>query len=302
MGKLWFAFSERARDESAKGLILGAVLVSGLLSPWTVAPVYAESNAAPSVQASPGPTHEPDILLLPAFDLERVTLSSGPAASSAGSESPPEAVSVGDHVTLKVVGLHLPGIKNPAKDLTLEVPAAVNLRDQGWDISTPPPSKDSSVDREVNTSEFILSASPLKPGKLTLPSLILKNSTGNAVGRTNPFNLEVVSAIRPNDPKPEQPEDLEPPVGLRFPWWIVAGAALLVLLGVGAGVYALVRWRKRKKADAKKVPEIVRSEDETALMKLEELEKMALIQRGEFKAYYFGLSEIQSLCGGAIPL
>jgi hypothetical protein len=119
------------------------------------------------------------------------------------------------------------------------------------------------------------------------------------VARTHPFTLEVTSAIKSTDPKPEQPESLEPPVGLQFPIWIAGSIVLLgavLLLGL---VYGIFRWYQVRKLRISQLPKVVQTEDEVALAKLNELEKQGLLKRGDYKSYYFKLSEILKSYVGA---
>jgi hypothetical protein len=236
--------------------------------------VLSASADEPLPAVSPAPAVDPDFLLLPAFDLEPIK----PLQD--------RKVQVGDELLLKISGIRIPRIENAVKELNVSAAPNENLSDQGWEV-TPRTSP-----TELPASEFLLSAVPLKPGKLYLPSLALKNSAGTAVGRTNPFSVEVDSAIAKNDPKPQQPEELEPPVGLQFPWWILALMGLAGSLVLGLLTYALYRWYKRRKAKISLIPAVVRTEDEIALTRLVELQQLELVRKGDFKGHYFRISEI----------
>jgi hypothetical protein len=263
--------------------IVGSVLVltgtlGSNLAVWAEEPLSAQVAAKTEL--------DPGFLLLPAFDLDRI-----PQADPSGVKSKDAPVAdagpkVGSPVLLRVQGVNLPGIADPSKSLKLEVPPGTeDLTDQGWEVA--------AVPDNVPAGEFWIKVVPLKAGSLTLPSLALKDASDKAVARTNPFTLTVPSSIRKDDPKPEQPEDMAPPVSLRFPWWLIAVGVLGVLMLLGGAIYGYLRWRKRVRPVALAKPaEPPRPEDEMAFAALAELERQGPLKRGEFKAHYFRLSEI----------
>jgi len=53
--------------------------------------------------------------------------------------------------------------------------------------------------------------------KAEIPSLQISTPDGKRVGRTQPFTIDVQSAIAADDQKPQQPVDPRPPVSLNFP-------------------------------------------------------------------------------------
>lgn len=208
---------------------------------------------------------DPDFLLLPAFDLE-------------ASATNPGASKVGDQIRFKVATAEIQGIKNPTKDLHVEAPSGINLQEEGWEIAQAP--------------DLSFIAIPLKPGNLGLPSLALKDTNGKAVARTNPITVEIKSAIKENDPQPTQPADVEPPVGLVFPFWIVLGMGIVAVILVAALIFFAYRlWKKRKPKKVKTVT-VVLPEDELALKGLTELVNLGLLKKGQFKEHYFKVSEI----------
>ena len=192
-----------------------------------------------------------------------------------------DPVKVGDKIFFK--------LQTPELGFQVEAPPSIDLQKAGWAIESPP----------QNSGSDSWAAVPLKSGKLELPPLILKNSQGKEFGRTNPFSVEVVSGIKPNDPKPHQPEELEPPVRLGFPLiWVLSLCSIGVLL-IAVGLYFLIRFWKKRRSALKAIPPENRSEDELALSELERLEKENLIEKGHFKSYYFRISEIfKSYLGG----
>jgi hypothetical protein len=207
-------------------------------------------------------------LSLPAYDVEFVD------------QSIKKPIRVGDSFVLQLVGL-------PAE---LAMPLAIGpadasdlarIQEEGWTLLG-----------AKGDSSFLVVV--LKPGKLTLPSLLIKDSKGASIGRTNPFVVDAETAIRPDDPKPEAPVGSRPPVGLHFPWQamiLVAGFFLLVLVAV---LYALVRWSRGKRVlVAPQIPSgPPKTPDESALEAFAELEEQALMKRQLYKNHYFGISEI----------
>jgi hypothetical protein len=240
----------------------------------------AAAWAQPPPEASPRPELDPGFLLLPAHELEAIAPPAG------------QAVRVGDRIRLRIDRLE-------AQDgaLKLEQPpgATESLQEQGWEILDPSAPSAAPVDPTAGKAgEPVLDVVVLKGGRITLPSLAIKNAEGKSIGRTNPYQLDVGSAIKADDPKPEEPADLRPPVSLRFPWLLVALAALLLLLVVAGVIYALRRWsQSRKPFVAPPMPAgPPRPEDEVALEALAELERQGLTRKGQFKPHYFALSEI----------
>ena len=199
-------------------------------------------------------------LSAPSYDVEWVQKEN---SATVPAQAPPR---VGDTLEFKVKGLSMEGLQV----------APVDLQEAGWVLSD---------------SKFHIT--PLKPGKLTLESLPLQDSSGKVVARTNPATLDVASAIQGNDPRPQEPEGLHPPVGLEFPTWVVGVAGLLGLIALGLlilGLYVgMKRWKKRLPSEVKKE---TRSEDVIALEALTLLEGKDFLNQTRYKNHYFGTSEI----------
>ncbi|OFZ55894.1 MAG: hypothetical protein A2428_06550 [Bdellovibrionales bacterium RIFOXYC1_FULL_54_43] len=224
-------------------------------------PIATSSPALDAIQqaspmVSPSPLAESEFLQLPSFDLE-------------WAENPPKTIQVGDRLSLKMSGTAPASSVDPAQ-------MSESLFDQGWDVS----------------SENGVTAIPLKAGALTLPTLPLRDGSGRLIGRTNPFSIQVGSAILPDDPKPQEPAPMRPPVDLAFPWWVLLIASLLLGLLLAAFFYAFYRWRKRGRVAPPKPLDPPKPEDVVALAALTELEKRNLMKGGQYKAHYFGVSEI----------
>lgn len=221
-----------------------------------------QNGVVPSSTPSPI-SAEAAFLALPAFDVEYF----GQA---------PAQVKVGDRVKLKVAGIVSSPTNpssNPSSALDPESmdlpPGMESLGDQGWEI----------LSSLKEAQDFTYTVVPLKPGKSTLPALVIKDKAGKQIARTSPFNVEVVSSIDPSDPNPTQPVEVKPPVSLRFPWWVIILVSVLGLALLAGGIYALYRYSKRirpggRKGDQREAVVIPRPEDEVALSALAELERL----------------------------
>jgi hypothetical protein len=211
---------------------------------------------------------ETSFLSLPAFDLEGLNQVT--------------PIRVGDELRFKIHGVPEQGKKD---GIQIEAGEGVDLHNEGWELSV--------------ASENEIAAVPLKPGKIILPSLILKNSKGTSFGRTNPVQLDIQSGIKEDDPEPDKPADLEPPVGLKFPYWVVFA---LSVMGFGVIVillfFAYRIWKKRQSKVSQTI-EVQLPEDEIALQSLANLVSQGLYQKGQFKSHYFKISEIIKTYVGA---
>jgi len=217
---------------------------------------------APSATVSSPATLDQSFLLLPSYDLERIG---------------DGAIRVGDTIDFKIAGLPTSDIKS------VEVPPGTeDLDESGWDVT---------LKMSTNGGPH-LEADALKAGRLTLPSLALKDAADKALGRTNPVTLNVESSIAPNDPKKDEPADLQPPVSLSFPRWVILAAAALALSILSGVIYGFVRWSRKSRPPIVKVPEQLKPEDEVAFGLILELERSPLLERGDYKKYYFKVSEI----------
>jgi hypothetical protein len=252
-----------------KGILVAALFLA--VSPSPNATAALSSWIQPVTSPSPLATDRP-FLSLPAYDLERIS-----APVPAGSPTPDAAKAfVGDRVELQVQGMKASGGK-------VELPkGAEELFEDTWTLD---------VGAEEKTPGVRFSARPLKPGSLTLPSLLVSDSAGKAIGRTNPFSLEVVSVV--SNPE-EKPVDIRPPLEVGFPWWVVFAAILGVLILFGI-IFFIVRryfWDVKVKKEPEPPNEPALPEDEWALRELDLLYRAELLQKGDFKRHYFRLSEI----------
>jgi hypothetical protein len=197
---------------------------------------------------------------------------------------------VGDQIFFKVNSGGV-AITSIAPDQTHE-----SLEDLGWTLlNSEQISGQRKSDQQASSisgaRELEFSVVPLKAGKLELPVFLLLDSSGKAIGRTEKYPIEIASAINPSDPKPNEPEDVQPPVGLQFPYWIIVLATLIGVLFLVLLTYIAYKWFQERRQRVKE-PTRSLSEDEWALEELQTLVEKGHLASGEFKSYYFRLSEI----------
>jgi hypothetical protein len=264
MARRLSGFSALARDGGGNRvrLKLGVIALSLLLGAS-----IGFSDEAPVTDApSPAASAELDqsFLLLPSFDVENV--------------NPGKSVRVGDSLQLKLQG----DLKSLPPELKISLPAGTE------DTSTT-----IDLDDKVSGEDRHFGATAVKAGEVTVPSLALSDATGKAIARTNPFQLTIESSISKTDPKPKEAEPPLPPTGLGLPLATLIAMGCVVLLILGAGIYALVRWSRKRKLNAPAKPKAPPlPEDQLAILALERLEKSGYIRTAQFKAHYFGISEI----------
>jgi hypothetical protein len=262
----WFgSFAQELAVSVAKATTGAAcfLLIAGLVAGGAVARAQEpkkKTAAAESKEAKDGKDQDsgldPHFLDLSAFSLEYAT-------------QPPEQVRVGEPLQFRIAGLESGSIK-------LELPQGEKpLAEYGFSQPSP------------------LGFVPLKAGQLTIPSMVVRD-VDRVVGRTNPFQLSVASAIKSDDPKPNEPAGFRPPVRLKFPLWMVIAMSVGALALLGMAGYFAFRWYQKRKAArlAAKKPEPPKPEDEVALAALAALEKQNLCKNGLHKKHYFGISEI----------
>lgn len=192
---------------------------------------------------------------------------------------------VGDPIEVRLAAPNAEGISAPAW-ISVETEQESDLLTAGWTI-------------EAGPGKLTLTA--IRAGRLTLPTLALKDEEGSTVGTTHPFSFEIQTAIAKDDPRPNQPEDLIPPVRVKFPLVSALLRALGVVLLLAALLYALLRaWRKVKRKDGGEEDSgVVLSPWEAAQLSLKELQKQGELEQLHFKPFYFRLSEILKAYLGA---
>lgn len=135
---------------------------------------------------------------------------------------------------------------------------------------------------------------PLVAGKYQIPSLLVVDDTGVTVAKSDPTEIESISNLKQEDLQSGQPPKPEPaigPLGLPFPLWIQSaiGFSLLAIFLVGG--FFLVRAIKRRAGKALKSILPKKPYDLAALERLDALLKKGFIEKGNFKAFYFAISE-----------
>jgi hypothetical protein len=282
MAQRWSASLVPVQDVGAKAITLAIlfVAVSSLRGgAWNgiVASSFADEDptaATAAAPAPPTPTNSAELdqsfLLLPAYDLEM------PAQAP--------AIRVGDSITV-----HLQGDPQSLKSLA----PALTI---GWPQGTEDLTTSVALDEKTSGDDHHFKITFIKAGKVTIPSLGLGNPGDDAkkfIARTNPLNIDVTTSIAKDDPKPKEAAPPLPPERLGFPVWTLIVGGILLLALIGAAVYWLIQWsKKRRLEDAKRPKGPPPTEDQVALEALKKLEAQGLLKKGDFKRFYFGVSEI----------
>jgi hypothetical protein len=209
---------------------------------------------------------------VPIFEVERFF-----TAPQSQKVDPP--LRVGDVLRFRWIGEKKP----PSSAIKVNtLPGRKLFSEEGWEVYSHP--------KDDPTSAF--SVIPIKSGDLTLPEMQIEDVDGKVLGRTRPIPFKISSAGEEGGAPPA----FVPPLLMRFPKkWIYIGG--IGILG-GLGLMALL-WRhylKKKRSLGRGGLAGLKNprppEHEEAFQLLEKLENSRLIQRGEFKKHYFGVSEI----------
>jgi hypothetical protein len=160
-----------------------------------------------------------------------------------------------------------------------------SLNQAGWEVYSQP--------KDDPTIAF--SMIPLRPGKVELPILEVRDADGKVLGVTQALGIEVEAVASAEEMK-KKPADFLPPLEMSFPWkWVLGWLLVIAVIGaLIARMYWKV-WRKRKGvAPVAATEAFVRklSSDEEAIERLARLEREAFWKGGRFKPHYFGVSEI----------
>ncbi len=135
---------------------------------------------------------------------------------------------------------------------------------------------------------------PLMAGELSLPSVPVVNAAGDLVAKTDPLVIKIESNLSEAERNTGTPPKAEPaigPLGLPFPIWIQTAVGFALLLGVLILAYYLFRAVKRRAARALKAMLPRKPYDLAALERLDLLLKEGHLEKGNFKRFYFGISE-----------
>lgn len=186
-------------------------------------------------------------------------------------------VKVGDAINVEVLGI------SAGTNVTVEIAeGSVSLEQAGITIS-----------QGIKPNSFIIV--PLKPGEISIPALLVKSEDkAENLGKTKSDTLNVKSAIEADDPEPEKPAALRPPLRLDFPVAMIIGSAIIALLVFTLIIWLVVRLirRRRDRISSLASNEPPKPEDEVALAKLLALDGQQLPKKELFKQHYFGISEI----------
>jgi len=140
---------------------------------------------------------------------------------------------------------------------------------------------------------------PLVPGAIQVPALEILNDAEVPVAQSEPFSIQVESAIP--EAERQKPEAAPPigPMSLALPPWLqsVVGFGILAILGLI--VYFIIRRVKRRASRLLKKILPAKAPDVVALEALKQLEKKGAFTQGKHKVLFFGLSEILKAYLGA---
>jgi hypothetical protein len=262
MQKRWFAFCEHARGGVSSGWPTALRFLALTLAGACAVPCLALTGA--------------EFLALPAADLEAI------------SKEP----RVGDRVLFRVT---LPqGVESPK---SVASPPAVTeeaskeaTSDSGWQLEGL---------QTDSSGALLLSARAVKSGKLTLSSLALEAEAG-PVARTHPVTVDVASVIDPQDPSATKAAELQGPASLPYPGWVQVLLGALGALAFAALAFLIWRLMKNRKLRPAALPELPpKSEDELAILALDELAQKGWLAQGQYKKHYFRVSEILKIYLGA---
>lgn len=227
--------------------------------------VLGGSPASRAIAADDTGTHasedaaQAELLKLPVYDI---------ALPQVGAEG----YKIGDHVELKLLDAS-PDVGAVQFEPLGGADAKTKLNQAGFDLL---PSESPSI-------VFV------KAGTLSLPSLIVKDAEGKAVARTSP--VEIVVAADPDES--QEPAPPEAPLTIGLPLWLVGLSGTLILALIAAAVWGARKWSKSRKSMAlPQVPVTPPTEDAVALAGLADLESKKMYKTPQYKAHFFGISEL----------
>jgi hypothetical protein len=250
-------FSRRA------GSGLAALAAAALAWPAAAAP--AED---PVTAASPVPSASPAAAA--GLDLSDEQLAKLPQLPILAEGELPKQILVGDTVFLKVPAMP-PGARAVPPRGDAELVKA------GWKL--------------LSSEGPLLAVVPLQAGKILLPQLAVVNAAGEPAGATQAASVQVSSSLTPEDAKQPELSRLRPPVELGLPIWAIAGLALAALAVLAIAFMGWRRWRRGRPPRARPAGP-PKPEHEAALEALARLEAARLLEQGQAKRHFFGVSDI----------
>lgn len=153
-----------------------------------------------------------------------------------------------------------------------------------------------SIEVKNNTpGALFLTVVPIQSGKLSIPSLVIKDAEGAPLAHSLPFAVEVFSVVDPKDPKAKELAEMRPPLSMAFPLLFVVLLISLGLVLFGLMLWGIFYWIKKMRLPKTLVAHhelLEKPADEMALRALLDLENQNLIAKEKFKIYYFRISEI----------
>ncbi|MBD3234514.1 MAG: hypothetical protein GF315_12385 [candidate division Zixibacteria bacterium] len=155
-----------------------------------------------------------------------------------------------------------------------------------------PSVKDSN---EIKIYNFKYNIAVYNTGEVTLPPIEISaaDTSGNEITtETDSIEFEILSVL----PQAAQGDtlilkEIKPIVEFPYPVWYYALIAGIIVL-IAALVYLYLRYRKRMDISDKEIEKPAEPPWVVAMKMLEELKYKKLLEKGEFKQFYFDLSEI----------
>jgi hypothetical protein len=140
---------------------------------------------------------------------------------------------------------------------------------------------------DAATGAIVVGLTTYKPGKYEIKPLVF-NKAGAPSFATQPVTVEF-SSVGGDKSK----DDIYPPVGAVVPLWVWILLGLLALALVLGALWWLKRWNERRKArieELARAPKVLNPLEEFEKRR-REIEARGLIDKGDYKPHYFGLSD-----------
>ncbi len=136
--------------------------------------------------------------------------------------------------------------------------------------------------------------SAYKTGELYIPPITITAS--DSVGKqftaqTDSIGIKIVSVLPNKQADSLTIKSIKPIMEFPYPlYYYFIGAAILIIIALLIWLY--IRRKRRKKLGPRKTEKPLEPPWVVALRMLEELKDERLLEKGEFKRFYFGLSEV----------